>query len=395
MDALGNPEDYYNGAYYEFTWEGRRLASAVYNDQTFSFTYNDEGIRTGKTVDGVKHTYILEGSRIAAELWGANILVYIYDATGAPLGMQYRNTASTSANWETYWYDKNSQGDIVAVYSDAGVNLIEYTYDAWGNHTTTYWNGGGNTAAQYNPFRYRSYYFDEDLGLYYLNSRYYDQTIGRFISADTTDILTVTPMGLTDKNLFAYCNNNPISFTDNSGEFPWHIAIGALLGAVIGGISAAVGGGSTVDIVVGVVAGAVSGALTASGIGETGQIIGSALISMASNAVGQIEDIIADESGETTFNVGDMVFDGAVSAVCASFSRNGASHGNTAGINASWNQLFKKGAFNKNAQKYFFKTAHNSDHKFVLKSLAEGLGYNTIGSGVITAKNWLINALRW
>ncbi|MBQ8880515.1 MAG: RHS repeat-associated core domain-containing protein, partial [Clostridia bacterium] len=120
-----------------------------------------------------------------------------------------------------------------------GTKLVSYSYDAWGNFTTQYVNNGQFTSAAYNPFRYRGYYYDTDLGLYYLNSRYYDSTVGRFISADTTDILTATPMGLTDKNLYAYCDNNPITRVDNGGEF-WNIIAGAVIGGAISLVSSVI-----------------------------------------------------------------------------------------------------------------------------------------------------------
>ena len=91
----------------------------------------------------------------------------------------------------------NIQGDIVAVYSGTGTKLVSYTYDAWGNHTVTYHNGGESTVAVNNPFRYRGYYYDADLELYYLNSRYYDSKIGRFISSDAVEVITASPTALT------------------------------------------------------------------------------------------------------------------------------------------------------------------------------------------------------
>ena len=72
----------------------------------------------------------------------------------------------------------------VSVYNISGAKLVEYTYDAWGNATIVHYNGGASTGATKNPFRYRGYYYDSDLGLYYLNTRYYDSVTGRFISAD-------------------------------------------------------------------------------------------------------------------------------------------------------------------------------------------------------------------
>ena len=93
--------------------------------------------------------------------------------------MQYRKTAYAANEFETYWFEKNLQGDIVAVYSEDGTKLISYTYDAWGNFTTTYTNGGAATTATYNPFTYRGYYYDAELKPYYLNSRFYDSNMSK------------------------------------------------------------------------------------------------------------------------------------------------------------------------------------------------------------------------
>ena len=118
----------------------------------------------------------------------------------------------------TFWFEKNLQGDIVAVYNSVGTKLVSYNYDAWGNCTTTNHNiSGTNSYATYNPFRYRGYYFDSELGFYYLNSRYYDPAVGRFINADT---LVSTGQGILGYNMFAYCNNNPTLFCDCSGDCP-------------------------------------------------------------------------------------------------------------------------------------------------------------------------------
>ena len=119
-----------------------------------------------------------------AEEWGNNLILYLYEADGSPIGIQYRNTSYAEGVFDTYWFEKNLQGDIVAVYNQAGTKLIAYTYDAWGNASITYSNGGASTTATYNPFRYRGYYFDSESGFYYLNRRYYDPAIGRFITAD-------------------------------------------------------------------------------------------------------------------------------------------------------------------------------------------------------------------
>ena len=147
------------------------------------------------------------------------MLIYIYDAEGTPIGMQYRKTTYAANEFDTYWFEKNLQGDIVAVYSEDGTKLISYTYDAWGNFTTTYSNGGAATTATYNPFTYRGYYYDAELEFYYLNSRYYDSNTGRFINVDGIGLLGASSdfFGL---NLYVYCGNNPIMRIDISG-FTW------------------------------------------------------------------------------------------------------------------------------------------------------------------------------
>jgi RHS repeat-associated protein len=181
--------------------------------------------------------------------------------------MRYRSSSYTANTWDIYWFEKNLQGDIVAVYDDAGTKLISYTYDAWGNFSTSYHNNGLSSPAKHNPFRYRGYYFDTDLGLYYLNCRYYDSVVSRFISSDGTDVISATPMGLTDKNLYAYCDNNPITRADNGGEF-WHIVAGAAIGGLIGGISSIIGqaiSGQKInwaEVGVSAASGALTGAIT-------------------------------------------------------------------------------------------------------------------------------------
>ena len=118
---------------------------------------------------------------IISESWSNALAVYLYDAEGSPVGMQYRTSSQAEDAFYTYWFEKNLQGDIVAVYSESGVRLISYTYDAWGNCTETFHNiVGTNNFARNNPFRYRGYYYDTDTKLYYLQSRYYDPAIGRF-----------------------------------------------------------------------------------------------------------------------------------------------------------------------------------------------------------------------
>ncbi len=234
-DAVGNPLNY-NG--YTLEWNGRQLVSMTNGSTTNSFKYNDEGIRTSKTVGGVEHIYTLDGSRIISESWSNVLVVYLYDENGSPIGMQYHTTFMEADTFYTFYFEKNLQGDIVAVYNESGEKVFGYNYDAWGNFTTTYYSTiGTNYYAYYNPFRYRGYYYDSETGLYYLQSRYYNPQWGRFISAD----IYVNANGdLIGFNMYAYCSNNPVMYVDPTGEFILTaLIVGVVVGVVVGG---AIGG---------------------------------------------------------------------------------------------------------------------------------------------------------
>ena len=215
-DNIGNPLTW--GDYGELTWQGRRLMS--YSDSesgdNYSYTYNADGIRTSKTVNGVKHIYHLSGTQILSEEWTEDrvqhILIFVYDASGQPIGMSHFEDGVKNGD---YLFAKNVQGDITAVYDANGTCLVTYTYDAWGNTRVRYSDGGASTAARYNPFRYRGYYYDTETSLYYLNSRYYDPNVGRFLNADGSVNANGDLIGF---NMFAYCGNNPVNMVDDEGE---------------------------------------------------------------------------------------------------------------------------------------------------------------------------------
>ena len=229
--AIGNPLSYYNGLSYTFTWKNGRQLSTISGAANLSFEYNEEGIRTSKTANGVEHIYHLNGTQIVAEEWSNKLLIYLYDANGSPIGMQYRTTSYAEGVFDTYWFEKNLQGDIVAVYNDAGTLLVTYTYDAWGYLLSTqYYNSGASTAAQYNPFRYRGYYRDSETGFYYLNSRYYDPNTGRFVNAD---VYTSTDQGLLGNNMYAYCGNKPTTRLDANG-YAWYDVLWDWTNTVVG-----------------------------------------------------------------------------------------------------------------------------------------------------------------
>lgn len=233
------------------TWtQGRRLSHIISDDgsREYSYTYNADGIRTSKTVNGVEHIYHLSGTRILDEEWVSgstrNLLIYIYDASGQPIGINYLKCVGNTVTKEAYLLGTNIQGDITCIYDTAGNRVVTYTYDAWGKILSVT-GTAANTIGRYNPFRYRGYYYDNETGFYYLNSRYYDPSVGRFLNADGIDFLG-TDEGLLSYNLFAYCLNDPVNRTDDSGNLSiknWiKIGVGAIaLGAAIA-LTVATGG---------------------------------------------------------------------------------------------------------------------------------------------------------
>ena len=223
-DEIGNPLSYYNGSSYTFTWRGRELISAVKGSKNMSFVYNDERLRVSKTVNGVTTYYIYDGSLLLAEYTDTQTTVYIYDATGSPIGFKYRASSYATDVWDVYWYEKNLQGDIVAIYNTNGTKLVTYGYNAWGVTSVSIINGLVSTTAVNNNLTYRGYYYDTDLGMYYLQSRYYDPAICRFINADG---YVSTGQGILGYNMFAYCGNNPVMRVDPNGEgwVPFAVAL--------------------------------------------------------------------------------------------------------------------------------------------------------------------------
>jgi RHS repeat-associated protein len=160
----------------------------------------------------------LNGTQIVSEAWGNYLLIYLYDESGAPIGLQYRTKSYAANVFDTFYFEKNLQGDIVAIYNASGEKIGSYTYDAWGNCTVTVVSESTtlekNIVRSYNPFRYRGYYYDTETGLYYLQSRYYNPAWGRFLNVDG---LIFTGNGLLGFNMYVYCDNNPITKIDPTG----------------------------------------------------------------------------------------------------------------------------------------------------------------------------------
>ena len=227
-DASGNPLKWRNVT--NLNWQGRKLTGLVIDTmgmQGMNFGYNADGIRTKKShynhndANMYEVSYVLDGTKILSQTYSHAVtketytVKFFYDANDAPIAMEY------DGNY--YYYRTNIQGDIEGIYNSNGTLVVSYSYDAWGNILST--TGTlASTVGEINPFRYRGYYYDTETGWYYLQSRYYDPTVSRFLNAD--DVIIIPKCGLETllgTNLFSYCANSPVANVDVDGK--WFIAI--------------------------------------------------------------------------------------------------------------------------------------------------------------------------
>lgn len=277
-DLMGNPLTYRGNT---LTWtKVRRLA----NFGTNTFAYGANGLRYRKN----NTVYTLDGNKILRESDGVRTLTYYHGGSGI-IGFNYNGT--------DYYFRKNLQGDVTEIYTSAGLKVASYAYDAWGKVLAVN-NYTADNIGDLNPIRYRSYYYDVETGLYYLNSRYYDPEVGRFINADTTDVLENAQYNINGLNLYAYCDNNPVVGRDDEGDMSFwkKLAIAAAVVvavAVVAAVVCATAGtaaplcaagtvlvgaakGAAIGAVVGAATGAATGAVQGAveGYQETGTLEG-------------------------------------------------------------------------------------------------------------------------
>lgn len=313
-DAIGNVVSY-DG--YTYDWEkGRQLSSITGNGLDMSFEYNSSGLRTKKVVGDKTTEYYYSGDLLVAQYDGENWIKFVYAPNGEVVGFSINSDDGTY--YDYCYYLKNVQGDILGIYSMICTIFREYTYDAWGNITGVYDEYGNpvthtNDVAYLNPLRYRGYYYDDETGLYYLNSRYYNPEWGRFVSVDA---FADTQQNVIGTNAYAYCGNNPTCRSDSYGDV-WMTTIGIMVvGGLIGGITSAVST-ACIDkvfersvnwksVAISAVSGFVDGAISASPLGPGVRIVLGVAVEVVTYSVE------TDEFNwiEMTFDVGtSLVFD--------------------------------------------------------------------------------------
>ena len=239
-DEIGNPLAYRDG--YAFTWQyGRRLSSISHNGDSISYTYDPDGIRTSKTVNGTTTKYHVMNGTLLGQTKGSDTIVFLYDEKGNKYGFDYNGTK--------YYYIFNVQGDVIGILNQSGSQIVSYQYDPWGKVLSVS-GSEASTIGQINPIRYRGYYYDTETGFYYLQSRYYDPTVRRFLNVDSQLAGTAQVQGY---NLFSYCLNNPVNFSDPTGHWPdWGTLLGGVVTVLVGvaAVAAVVGtGGAATPLV--------------------------------------------------------------------------------------------------------------------------------------------------
>ena len=205
-------------------------------------------------------------------------------------------------NGTTYYYITNIQGDVLKIVNSSGTAMATYTYNAWGELLSS----SGSLAAV-NPIRYRSYYYDAETGFYYLQSRYYDPVICRFINADDVTMLGVNG-DFSSVNLFAYCGNNPIKNRDDAGTF-FFTALGAVSGFIGGAVSALVMGEDFATAMEMGCAGAVGGAIAGVGVdfgllvissGGAAAVLGGFAVAYTLGGIGNVATTAISSNGKAS-----------------------------------------------------------------------------------------------
>ena len=234
-DQIGNLT---NDGTWTYTWRnGRELASMSSGSTTWTYTYDANGMRTSRSNGSTTYSYVYNGSQLTQMTRGTDTLYFTYGVNGP-----------TTVTWNgtTYYYAVNGQGDVVGIFDGSGNCVVAYNWDnAWGGNPAP--KGTlASTLGRLNPLRYRSYVYDQETGLYYLQSRYYNPKTSRFLNADA---FAATGQGCLGNNMFAYCLNSPLNYVDTTGHMAMLKDDKLASTSCIGFYSGSFGGGNIAPII--------------------------------------------------------------------------------------------------------------------------------------------------
>ena len=267
---------------YTYSWTKGNLLEKVTGDGLeAAYTYDASGIRTSKKVNGTTTEYLTAGGSVLGEKKNGVWQYYLYDGDGQLFAISYKGS--------DYYYIRDNLRTITGLVDANGAAVVNYRYDSWGRMLDIT-GSMAETLGKDNPYRYKGYCYDEETGMYYLKSRYYAPEICRFISADDISAMLDSPMSLWDKNLYVYCDNDPVNKKDDDGEIANFVAMG-LLGAVVNvGVSFVVAKATGQDygwrdVVIDATVGALTAIVPATKIGKVAKEVIKKGISMAGELV--------------------------------------------------------------------------------------------------------------
>ena len=325
-DNMGNPTTYRGKS---ATWKGRQMLSY----DGVNFCYDGRGRRISKNNITFFHDsngrLIKQYNNTPNNINSPYTLIFYYDFEGVTA---FKYTDKNN-NDMLFFYQKDAQGNIIAIVDSTGSVVVQYYYDAWGNHKVVDANGDEITdqddIGNVNPFRYRGYYYDTETGLYFLQTRYYDPEVGRFLNRDSVQY--ADPETINGLNLYAYCLNNPIEYTDPYGTTEWWewllggvIVFGLAVGSMLtGGAVAAAFAGATIGAGISLGTQAVSGELNWGqfaldiGVGALTGAIGASGLSRATATVlggliGSGSSIASDLINGKSINIEKAVISGLI-----------------------------------------------------------------------------------
>ncbi len=244
-------------------------------DLALDYTYESGGLRTRRTNGATTYEYIYTDGKLTQMWKNGAVYNFAYDVLGNPMMILH--------NGNRYYYLVNTRGDVEGILNSSGTLVVEYRYDAWGRLLSTR-GSMANTLGQANPLRYRGYVYDQETGLYYLQSRYYNPEIGRFINADA--VVSGSGDDILGANQFVYCFNNPINLSDNAGTWPEWIETAAKV------VSATI-------LVAAVVTSVVAVSAFTAGTGTAGAVFGASVFLGA--ALSGVNGAVANEANGNSY----------------------------------------------------------------------------------------------
>jgi RHS repeat-associated protein len=325
--------------------------SFVYNDGNDRTAMFYGGLQDDKLLRPLRKYYSADGSMEIKEnkTTGAfEFITYIGgDGYSAPIALK-----SNGATQEYLYLQRDYQGSIVAITNQTGTIVEKRLFDAWGAIVNVQ-DGAGNVLAGLTVLDrgYTGHEHLQSVGLINMNGRIYDPKLHRFLQPDNN---IQDPSNTQNFNRYGYCYNNPLKYTDPSGEFVWApILVGALIGAIIGGTSYVVQAAMTgnwnwgqfgVSILGGAVIGGISGGMNPAGLmgSSVGGAIGTGFVAAFLPAYGV-------KVGDWSFNISPAIAFGNVSGIGASISAtyNSGDFSFSAGVgimsNSNYNGFGKNG----------------------------------------------------